>query len=118
MQEFKSFEEFWPYYVGEHSRVGCRVLHYFGTSLALASFVAFVVTGRYHLVPLSLLLGYGPAWVGHFFIERNRPATFKYPRWSFLGDFRMLAYGLTGRMGRELERAKSLGFGARPELAG
>lgn len=106
MEPFRSFDEFWPYYVGEHSSAACRALHYFGTSMAIASLIGFVATAQFHLIPISLVLGYGPAWVGHFFIEKNRPATFKYPRWSLMGDFKMLWYALTGRMGGELEKAK------------
>lgn len=101
---FQSFEEFWPYYLGEHSRAACRGLHYAGTSLAVLVAIGAVASGTWGLVPGALVFGYGPAWVAHFFIEKNRPATFKHPLWSFRGDFRMLGYFLTGRIGGELEK--------------
>jgi hypothetical protein len=102
--KIRSFEEFWPYYVGEHRLPVCRGLHYFGTTVALLAMFAAVVTAKPYLVPLALVLGYGPAWVGHFFEERNRPATFKYPIWSLMADFKMLAFALQGRMASEVTR--------------
>lgn len=100
----QSFAEFWPYYVGEHRSPVCRGLHYFGTSLAMLTVVAAAVTTTGWLVALALVLGYGPAWVGHFFIEHNRPATFKYPRWSLLSDFKMLGLAVRGKMADEVVR--------------
>lgn len=100
----QSFAEFWPYYLGEHRDPTCRGLHYFGSTMAVSSAVSAVVLGNPWLVLLGFVLGYGPAWVGHFFIEHNRPATFKYPLWSLASDFKMLAYFVTGRMGAEMER--------------
>lgn len=100
----RSFSEFWPFYLGEHRHPTNRALHYLGTGSAYLLLAYLAATGRLHLVPLALVLGYGPAWVGHFFIEQNRPASFRYPLWSFLGDMKMLAYKLSGRMPGELER--------------
>ncbi len=100
----QSFAEFWPYYVGEHRSPVCRGLHYFGTTLALSTAATAAVTGTGWLVLVALVLGYGPAWVGHFFIEHNRPATFKYPRWSLLSDFKMLGLAVRGKMGDEVVR--------------
>jgi hypothetical protein len=100
----QSFAEFWPYYVGEHRSPVCRGLHYFGTGMALATIVTAIVTRTPWLLPLSLVLGYGPAWVGHFFVEHNRPATFQYPLWSLRSDFKMLALALRGKMGDEVVR--------------
>lgn len=101
---FTSFEEFWPFYVGEHKLPLNRALHYAGTTMAVGTVGAAVVT----LNPLWLLatpvVGYGPAWVGHFILEKNRPATFKHPLWSLRGDFRMLKYALQGKMAKEVER--------------
>ena len=74
-----TFEEFWPYYIGEHRVPICRGLHYVGTSIATCTAVTAVVTGTWWLFPIALVCGYGPAWVGHFFIENNKPASFKYP---------------------------------------
>ncbi len=104
----KSFEQFWPYYVAEHSTVGCRVLHYIGTTAVIALSVVAAVTGDLRWLIGLPLAGYGCAWIGHFFVERNRPATFRHPLWSLISDFRMYGFFLTGRMGREVERVLAL----------
>jgi len=101
----KSFAEFWPFYVREHSRPLTRVLHAAGTLGSTALLVWLVATARWRWLPLALLVGYGAAWVGHFFVEHNRPATFKHPLWSLMGDYKMVALMLAGRMGGEVERA-------------
>jgi len=102
--KYETFEEFWPFYVGEHKLPVNRALHYAGTSMAIGTVTAAVVT----LNPLWLLatpvVGYGPAWVGHYILEGNRPATFKHPLYSLRGDFRMLKYALQGKMAAEVER--------------
>ena len=103
-QRISSFEEFWPYYVGEHRSPVCRGLHYFGTTMALTLFSFAMLRGPMWLAALAPVLGYGPAWVGHFFIERNRPATFKYPLWSLMSDFKMLSLALRGKMADEVTR--------------
>ena len=72
------YAEFWPYYLREHSRPVTRGLHYIGTSLALACLVSFIASDLWILLVLALVSGYAFAWFGHFFVERNRPATFKY----------------------------------------
>lgn len=100
----QSYAEFWPYYLGEHRSPVCRGLHYFGTSLAVLTVVTAAVIGKGWLVPVALVFGYGPAWVGHFFVEHNRPASFKYPLWSLRSDFKMLGLFLRGRMGAEVVR--------------
>lgn len=104
---FKTFEEFWPYYVLEHSKKSTRVLHFIGTTAAVATLGAALVKGKPALIPLALVAGYGPAWISHFFIEKNRPATFKYPRWSLLADFRMWGKMVTGTMDAEVEAAQA-----------
>jgi hypothetical protein len=96
--EFKSFSDFWPYYLGEHSKPGTRLLHCVGTLAAVGVVVAMIVLGKWWLFPLALVPGYVLAWVGHFFVEKNRPATFKHPLWSFMGDWKMLGLMLTGRL--------------------
>lgn len=103
-ERIKTFAEFWPYYIGEHRDPTCRGLHYFGTGMAISAAVTAAVTLNPWLILLGFGLGYGPAWVAHFFIEHNRPATFKYPLWSLASDFKMLFLFLTGRMGAEVER--------------
>ena len=102
-----SFEEFWPYYLSEHWRPVTRGLHFAGTSLVLLALAAGVLASPRWLVAAPLA-GYGCAWIGHFFFERNRPATFTHPVWSLRGDFRMFRLTLLGRLGPELERAERL----------
>jgi hypothetical protein len=103
---YKSFAEFWPFYVNEHSKAGTRLLHLIGTTSGLALMIYFIAFSRWYLFPLGLVPGYACAWLGHFLIEKNKPATFQYPLWSFLGDYKMIAMMLTGRIGRELSKAK------------
>jgi hypothetical protein len=101
----KTFAEFWPFYVREHSRPATRVLHALGTLTGTALLFALASTGRWAWLALALVPGYASAWFGHFFVEHNRPATFKYPLWSVMGDYKMVALMLAGRMNREVERA-------------
>jgi hypothetical protein len=95
---FKSFADFWPYYLREHGKPATRTLHCAGTLVAIAVVVLTIAVGRWWLFPLALIPGYAFAWAGHFFIEKNRPATFTYPLWSFMGDWKMLALMLTGKL--------------------
>ena len=97
-REFKSFADFWPYYLSEHSRSATRAMHCVGTLTAIAFVVLVIAKGKWWLFPLAFVPGYAFAWIAHFFIEKNRPATFTYPLWSFLGDWKMLALMLTGRL--------------------
>ena len=98
MSRFGSFREFYPYYLSEHANVACRRWHFVGSWLALG----FAVTAAATLQPLwllaSLVSGYACAWIGHFFHEHNRPATFKYPFYSFAGDWVMFTDILRGRV--------------------
>ena len=105
MDRLKTFDEFWPFYVAQHSRPSTRACHFAGTTLVLGSLAAGVALSP-ALALLAPVLGYGPAWIGHFFFEKNRPATFTYPLWSLRGDIRMYGLMLTARMGPELERAR------------
>lgn len=93
-----TYAEFWPYYLKEHSVPSNRALHFIGTCLALSILGTMLATQIWWLAPLVLIGGYGFAWVGHFGIEKNRPATFKYPTWSLFSDFRMAAIMATGKM--------------------
>ena len=99
-----NFEQFWPYYVREHQNKTTRILHFIGTTAAVATACAAVLTRRPALVGAALVVGYGPSWIGHFFIEKNRPATFKYPLWSLLADFKMWGKIAAGTMDAEVER--------------
>src|SRR5262245_54340391 len=104
-REYRSFGEFWPYYLREHSRPRTRALHYAGSSLVVAIAAFALVTGRYWWLLAIPLAGYGFAWIAHFKVEKNRPATFTYPLWSLGADFKMWWLWLTGALQRELERA-------------
>jgi len=97
-RRFRSFSEFWPYYLSEHSRPATRLLHYIGSLAGIAVIVALIASGKWYLFPLAFVPGYAMAWIGHFFVEKNRPATFTYPLWSFIGDWKMLAMMLTGKL--------------------
>jgi hypothetical protein len=112
-EPIKRYSEFWPYYLREHARRGTRGMHYFGTALATAALIAALVTHRWWLLPLALLAGYGPAWIAHFYVEKNRPATFKYPLWSLVSDYRMAFDWIIGRLGVELAKA---GVATRPDV--
>jgi hypothetical protein len=97
-KSFKTFEEFYPYYLTEHSNVNCRRLHFVGSTLALACLGLLVVTGNPYWLLAGLLCGYGFAWIGHLVFEKNKPATFQRPLYSFLGDWAMYRDILAGRL--------------------
>ena len=97
-KSYRTFSEFYPFYLSEHKNPTSRRLHFIGTSIAIMLLVAAVVTLNLWLVPFALLQGYAFAWVGHFFFEHNKPATFQYPRFSFMGDGRMWWEILTGKV--------------------
>jgi hypothetical protein len=101
----KTFAEFWPFYLREHAKPVTRRLHFAGTTLSLLFLATAIFAGRPRFFLAALLCGYAFAWVGHFFVEHNRPATFKYPFWSFAADFKMWACALTGKLPGELNRA-------------
>jgi hypothetical protein len=101
---FKSFAEFWPYYLREHAKPVTRALHFAGTGAGLLLFMFGLTSGNYWLLLVALICGYGPAWIGHYFVEKNRPATFRHPLWSLIADFRMFFFFITGRLGAELHR--------------
>lgn len=96
--KFNSFHEFFPYYLAEHANPVCRRLHYVGTVIATSVLLYAIVTGKWLLLLLYPIIGYGFAWFGHFRFEKNRPATFDYPLWSARGDYRMLRLAITGRL--------------------
>jgi len=98
MNRYQSFEEFYPFYLSEHQNVISRRLHVIGTGLTIFLFMSIIITQRWSLFIFLPIFGYGFAWVGHFFFEKNKPATFTYPRWSLLGDFVMFKDVLSGKI--------------------
>lgn len=91
------FRDFWPFYLGQHRRRGCRLMHYLGTAAALLLATVAPLLHRPKLALVALAAGYAPAWLAHLLIEKNRPATFRYPLWSLLADFKMLAEAVRRR---------------------
>lgn len=85
----RTFADFYPFYLSEHSNRVSRRLHFAGTSIALVLLIAALLTQIWWLIAVAVVQGYAFAWVGHFFFEHNRPATFKYPGFSFVGDWRL-----------------------------
>jgi len=100
-----TYRDFWPYYLREHARPETRAIHYLGTAIATTSLIALIATRNLWFLPAVLIGGYGPAWIGHFFVEHNKPATFTYPLWSLASDYRMAFAWATGRVGQELAKA-------------
>jgi hypothetical protein len=104
-ERIETYREFWPFYLREHAKSETRLWHIVGTGAASVLLVAALVTLSYQLLLAALIAGYGPAWAVHFFVEKNWPATFRYPIWSLISDYRMAGAWLTGKLGRELQRA-------------
>lgn len=104
---FNSFDQFWPHYVKEHSQPATRTLHALGTTVGMACALAFIASRKWKYLPLALVPGYGAAWLSHFLIEQNRPATFDHPLWSLRGDYKMLGLMLSGKMDAEVEKVFS-----------
>jgi hypothetical protein len=104
-QSFDSYSAFWHFYLRQHARPWTRRLHIGGILAALLFLIAAIVFSYPWLLLPALLAGYGPAWIAHGFIERNRPGTWNYPTWSFVGDIHMTIAWLTGNLARELQRA-------------
>lgn len=86
---FSSFAQFYPFYLGEHRNTTCRRLHFIGSLGVIGCVAMAVATGNWQWLPGALVCGYGFAWVGHFFFEKNRPATFSHPIYSLMGDWMM-----------------------------
>lgn len=98
-REFVNFAAFYVFYLGEHSNPTCRRLHFIGTALMLTLTAYVFITGSWLLAGLLPVIGYGFAWLGHFMFEKNKPATFKYPMYSLMGDFVMFKDILTRKLG-------------------
>ncbi len=97
-KKFASFAEFYPFYLGEHRNTVCRLLHFCGTSIALTLLVVAIATSTGWLIAVAVVQGYAWAWVGHFVFEKNKPASFKQPIYSFIGDWVMWFQLLTGKL--------------------
>lgn len=98
MADFTSFSEFYPFYLAEHGNRMCRRLHFIGSSLVIAVVVLALATGQLRWLWLAPVAGYGFAWIGHYRFEKNRPATFKHPLYSLLGDWVMYGQMLRGKV--------------------
>ena len=100
-----TYPEFWHYYLREHAKPATRAWHYLGTSLTILCLLAALLLRQPWFLLASVVLGYAPAWIGHFTSEHNHPATFRYPLWSLVSDFRLYGVWLTGRLPRALAAA-------------
>jgi hypothetical protein len=96
--KFSSFREFYPFYLGEHRNTTCRVLHFVGISIALSLLITAWVSQIWWLIPVAVVQGYAWAWIGHFGFEKNKPASFKQPIYSFIGDWVMWFQLLTRKI--------------------
>lgn len=96
-KQYKSLKEFYPYYLSEHKGYVTRLLHFIGTGLVIVSFITFLINLHWVYFAIIPVLGYGFAWVGHAFFEKNKPATFTYPGYSLASDFIMFWDLLTGK---------------------
>ncbi|MBX7224995.1 MAG: DUF962 domain-containing protein [Chitinophagales bacterium] len=107
-RKYKTLKEFYPFYLTEHSDRVCRNLHFVGTTGLFILLVNFILNPTWYNFLFMPLCGYGFAWVGHFFFEKNKPATFQYPGFSLASDFIMYYHILTGQIGRKMEEAKAI----------
>lgn len=88
--QFKNFSDFWPFYLAAHSHNTNRALHFTGTILGYLILFYSLASAQWHFISLAPFVGYLFSWTGHFVFEKNTPATFKYPMWSFMGDMKMV----------------------------
>lgn len=107
-KKYKTFWEFYPFYLTEHRNTVSRSLHFIGTFLVIACLIAGIITGKWVLFVIIPLCGYGFAWVGHFFFEKNKPATFVYPLYSLGSDFVMFWHIITGQIGKKMSNAENI----------
>lgn len=98
MKEYKSFKEYYPFYLSQHQNKMSQRLHFLGTAFAILFLLAFIFSFNFWYVIWAIIFGYGFAWIGHSFYEKNKPATFKYPLYSLLGDLMMFKDVITGKI--------------------
>ena len=97
-KRFETYAEFWPFYMQEHSKPATQALHVAGTIMGIVLAIFLIADGHAWYALLCPIVGYGFAWYSHFFIQKNRPATFQYPLWSFISDFKMAYLFLIGKL--------------------
>jgi hypothetical protein len=100
----RTYAEFWPFYLAQHRRPQTRALHHLGSALGLGLLAAGIAMADWRLLLAASIAGYALAWIGHVALERNLPATFAYPTWSFISDYRMFALWVSRRLGSELKK--------------
>ncbi len=105
----QTYAEFWPFYLGEHSKPLTRAIHLAGTGLGLALLLAAALLGNWWLLLAAVVTGYAFAWLAHFLVEHNRPATFAYPLWSFASDWKMFGLFAVGKLEAEVRRYQGAG---------
>lgn len=103
MHEPKTYSEFWIFYLKAHRKPKTRLLHYIGTLLGTGFLFLAITQGVWLWLLPGVIFSYGLAWAGHFIIEKNKPATFLHPLWSFISDYRMLALAITGKLKAHLD---------------
>lgn len=103
-KQFTSFRAFYPYYLSEHKHPRCRQLHFIGSALVIVLLAWVLFTGAWTLLWLLPVIGYGFAWLGHYFFEHNKPATFRYPLYSLIGDWVMFKDVLLGNISLTTEQ--------------
>jgi hypothetical protein len=97
-KQFTTFDEFYPFYLSQHSNIFCRLFHFIGTSVGISCFILSLFTAQPLLILGGIILGYIFSWIGHLFFEKNKPATFHYPIYSLMGDFKMFREMLFGKI--------------------
>lgn len=97
-KRFANFRAFYPFYLSEHQNRLCRRFHFIGSWLVILTLAAALIFSQWRLLWLAPLFGYGFAWAGHGFFEKNRPATFSYPLYSLIGDWVMFKDILMGKL--------------------
>lgn len=108
MKKYTTFADFYPYYLTEHQNTISRTLHFIGTGIVIGLLLAFFLTFNWRYLVSVPVAGYGFAWVGHAFFERNKPATFTYPLYSLGSDFVMFWHILSGQLPRKMAEAKQI----------